>query len=491
MAGYNKQVIDIQAASGMTAEQSNEHQRRWSERGWKNAARRGNYDPTRRDLNFEIGRGGIVKTIDKSKSIPQRIKETLTARGIVAPNEKRIAKGEEPNRRTVVNIIFGGSRERMHEIAFGEQTVDLTHGADNSHITRSPDIEAWAQDIYQFACDKWGEDNIVGFYVHLDELNPHIHCTLLPILPSNKFSFKKLFAGADRFEFQARTRQLHDELAVVNARWGLGRGADKQETGARHRSTEEYRHELRQQCDELEIEIAQKRMTVAELNKEISKAERRVKGLTTMIHNLENRYAEVTGELEQLEADLAAGRGNAADLRQRISDLETKARTIRDGLEDKKAKLRIADRQLAELLDKMESVKTETADLKTERDAELARKHEQMRLRLADSIFGKTVKEIRNQLESLNPEQRAAFDNDFLNTLAEKPMELMKCAMNLMAGYVDAATEIAKGSGGGGGGSDLPWGRDPKEDDRRWSYRCMMMAHRMMKPAVGPQIKRK
>ena len=54
--------------------------------------------------------------------------DNLRERGITDPNAKLC----EPKYRTVANIIFGGSRERMHEIAFGNQRVDLTHGADNS-----------------------------------------------------------------------------------------------------------------------------------------------------------------------------------------------------------------------------------------------------------------------------------------------------------------------------------------------------------------------
>lgn len=106
----------------------------------------------------------------------------------------------------------------MHRLAFGNQTVDVEHGADNSSITRCKDIENWAKDIYRFACDKWGEDNIIGFYVHLDERNPHIHSTLLPITTRNKFSYKELFAGSDKNAFRERTIQLHNELALVNDR---------------------------------------------------------------------------------------------------------------------------------------------------------------------------------------------------------------------------------------------------------------------------------
>ena len=222
-----RQVLDCSPSAGITTNQSNEHQRRWSEKNWERAAKNGNYDITRAHLNFEIARGGIVQPIDTSKSIPNRMRETLRVRGIADPNDEMKRKGKEPNRRTVVNIIFGGSRDRMHELAFGSQTVNLEHGADNSHITRCKDIEDWAKDIYRFACDKWGEDNIVGFYVHLDEKNPHIHCTLLPITQQNKFSYKELFAGSDKNDFRERTIQLHNELAVVNEKWGLGRGLSK------------------------------------------------------------------------------------------------------------------------------------------------------------------------------------------------------------------------------------------------------------------------
>lgn len=57
----------------------------------------------------------------------------------------------------------------------------------------------------------------------------------------------------------------------------------------------------------------------------------------------------------------------------------------------------------------------------------------------------------------------------------------MKCAMYLFLGYLDGATQFAQSCGGGGTSSDLPWGRNPNEDDRRFAYRCMMQAHRMMK----------
>ena len=54
MAKQMKQVMDIQSSKGITVAQSIEHQRKWSEKGWDNAVRTGNYDRSRESLNFEI-----------------------------------------------------------------------------------------------------------------------------------------------------------------------------------------------------------------------------------------------------------------------------------------------------------------------------------------------------------------------------------------------------------------------------------------------------
>lgn len=478
-----KQVIDFHASAGMSTNQSNEHQRRWSDRSWNVAVKGGNYDRTRAHLNFEVARGGVVQPIDQTKSIPRRIKETLAERGIIDPNEEMKRKGKKPNRRTVVNIIFGGSRDRMHRLAFGNQTVDLEHGADNSSITRCKDIENWAKDIYRFACDKWGEDNIVGFYVHLDEKNPHIHCTVLPITPRNKFSFKELFAGKDKIEFKERTLRLHNELAAVNERWGLGRGQSIMETGARHRTSEEYRRELRQVCNDLEVQISDRHETLKELYADIRKAEKRCKGLNTMIGNLETREADLNDQIDRLESDLESGNGDAEELRQRIADLNGELRVTESSLEDKRQKLKTADRQLAQLQDELKSANEKRSNALKEYHNFTEKNQEQMRMRLTDAVFGRSVVDMRSLLAAMTPEQKAGFDGEFLMAMAEKPNEILKCAMYLFAGYLDGAIQFAKGSGGGGSASDLPWGRYPNEDDRRFAYRCMMQAHKMLKTA--------
>ncbi len=98
----------------------------------------------------------------------------------------------------------------MLEIAFGKQEMEL--GGDNSKVKRKPEIERWAMDIYRLACKERGEQNVVSFVCHLDELNPHIHAAILPVDHRNRLHFKNVFAGENRFDFKDNTTALHDRL---------------------------------------------------------------------------------------------------------------------------------------------------------------------------------------------------------------------------------------------------------------------------------------
>ncbi len=486
MANNIKQVMDIRPGKGMTAGQSDEHQRNWTERGWEWASKHGNYDRTREKLNFEIVKGGKVVPVDKSKSIPERMAETLRGRGIKDPN----AGIAEPKFRTVANIIFGGSRERMHEIAFGDQKVNLTHGADNSHIRRNKEIELWAQDVYRFACDKWGKDNVIGFYVHLDELNPHVHCTVIPVDDRNKISFNKIFGG-NIYDFKERLFALHDEFAKVNEKWGLNRGDSVSVTGAKHRTTEEYRRALSRECTTLEEQIENNRGLLRQLHSDIRLAEKRVKGLSTMIANQEQRKMELEEEIETIAADLRTGKGDSEELQKRIVKLDYELQKILESLSDKREKLTEADRKLSELKMLETESKDKAESYREEIRLATCNLENQVRYRLSEAMIGDIIQEFRTHFQSLGKEAQNVFDDSLIKGMAERGEDIFKCAIYLFANYVDLATTFAEGHGGGGGGSDLSWGRNEDEDDRAWARRCLQRAHRMMKPAGGKSVRKK
>jgi hypothetical protein len=476
-----KQVLDFRAGKGFTKAQSDEHQRNWSERSWDWAVSHGNYDRTREHLNFEIVKGCKIQPVDKSKSIPARMAENLAERGIKDPNEGL----KEPRFRTIVNIIFGGSRERMHELAFGDQKVDLSHGADNSNIKLMPEIQQWAQDIYNHACELWGEENIVAFIVHNDETNPHVHCTLMPIDKNGKFAFKRIFAGEDKFEYKRRTAALHSSFAKVNEKWGLHRGDSIELTRAKNCNPEEYHRALSRDCSNLEAEIASNRETLAQLYADIRLAEKRVKGLNTMIANLESTKSELESQIENLQMALNEGRGDSAELQAKIERLKSELASVDKKLADKRTKLNEADRKLAELNAKVEEQNMRSDNLTVQAENAAMNLRQQIRFRLSDALLDQIMQDFRNLLPTMSMYERSQCSDTMLMDVAERGEHILACATFLFAGYIDGATKIAESHGGGGGGCSKDWGRDPDEDERAWALRCMQMACRMMKPATG------
>ena len=458
-----KQVLDVQVSKGITTAQSNEHLRNRSEKAAEYAMKKGNYDPTREHLNFEIV-NGKVRPVDKSRSIPDRMADSLRQRGIKDPNEGLV----EPKYRTVVNIILGGSRELMRQLAFGKQDVDFEQGADNSRIVRKPEIEQWAKDAYRFICDKYGEQNIAAFVAHLDEQNPHIHCTLLPIR-DGKFAYKEIFAGKDKYEYSARMKQLHSDFAEVN---------------------EEYRRMLSEECTTIEEQIARHKEVLSDLQSDIRLAERRVKGLTSMVENLLKKQAEKEARLAVLEDELKEHKGDAAAISAETDKLKKELAYIQLKLADKQDKLKLADRQLSDLKENMDAIQERTEHLKEEAYKYSRDVHSKVDSLLKDAMLENMVNEFRDLSARMTGPERQMFDGTLVQSIAEQGKEVMHCATLLFLGMVDDATTFAETHGGGGSKSDLKWGRDEDEDNRAWALRCMRMASRMMKPAIGRKPKR-
>lgn len=536
-----KTVIDMRPGKGFTTSQSNEHLRRLADR---EAARKAqwNYDPSRERLNFEIGKGGVVKEVDKTKSIPQRIKENLEARGIKDPNIPLINQGKDPYYRTVANFILGGNREVMRNLAFGNQKVDWEHGADNSDLKRMPEIEAWAKDAYAFMCKKYGEQNIAAFVVHLDEANPHVHCTILPITKKNKFSFFSVFLKGNNTKdaLSEYMDSLHTEYAEeVGLKYGMERGDSTKETGAVHRTTEEYRRKLWKDAQEKEEEVRENTKTIeqqnstitnqrgiiASLSREIKHSAARLKALATMIKNLETHKVDLELEIKKLNRDLAAGKISKEEADRKLSQINAEIKKTEEKILDKTDKLKIAESKLhdaeqrkAELEAKAHEAEQKTA-LAVEKTAKAEGKYQEIKSKykeIAPAVNAQTVHEMetlgyhlsaldmRSRLskfdalkDSLSHEQRdfldttvgSIFDGSVIENMAESAAEICSIASQLYLGYLDAATRIAQSSGGGGG-PGTGWGKRDDEDDLDFRRRCFGMAMKMMKPGQKQRRKR-
>lgn len=209
-----------------------------------------------------------------------------------------------------------------------------------------------------------------------------------------------------------------------------------------------------------------------------------------MVDNLEKSKAEKEALLSAAERDLKANSGNAAELAIRIQTLEKELVGINKQLADKQQKLQAADRQLADLKEDMDAIKDRTEELKEEAYKYSRDVHSKVDTLLKDVLLESVVGEYRNVSAQMDVSERQLFDGSLVQSIAEQGADIMHCATMLFLGMVDDATTFAETRGGGGSKSDLKWGRDEDEDNRAWALRCMRMASRMMRPAIGKKPKR-
>lgn len=525
-----KNVIDMRAGKGFSPSQSNEHLRCLSdcERAQK---ARWNYDPSREHLNFEIGKGGVVTEVNKSKTINQRIQESLDSRGIVNPNKKYIDQGLDPKYRTVANFILGGNRKVMRNLAFGNQKVDWEHGSDNTALKRMPEIEAWTKDAYAFMCKKYGEQNIAAFVVHLDEANPHVHCTVLPITEKNRFSFVKTFMNGQnsRDALSNYMVNLHTEYAEeVGLKYGMERGDSTKETGAVHRTTEEYRRQLWEEAEKKREEVKNNTRTIESqksiietLRREIKHSAARLKAIQTMIRNLETNKHDLELEIEKLNKSLAQGKISKEMADSSLALIQAKINAIDKKIIDKNEKLEEAQKKLDDAQDKLNEYQNKMAE-KQQNLASLDEKRAAVEQKtiaaeekystvkskfneIAPSVnksvmsqmgeigFHLSSVDMENRLkkynalkDSFSAEQRNILDDLFegsvIGEICENSANVCAIATSLYLGYLDHATEISK-SHGGGGGPGTGWGKKDDEDDLAFRRRCFGMAKMMMKPS--------
>jgi peptidoglycan hydrolase CwlO-like protein len=128
------------------------------------------------------------------KRLHERLQDKLEELGF-----KCYKDGAQNMPNSCVDWVFSGDHDRMCEMAFGAsyKDIDYTAEKDNSEAVKNtdaykftasgyslgamPNIYQWALDSYRFACEKWGEDYIIGAEVHLDETTPHMHLLMVPV----------------------------------------------------------------------------------------------------------------------------------------------------------------------------------------------------------------------------------------------------------------------------------------------------------------------
>ena len=494
-----KQAMHVEAGKSFGTAEANENERRWNDDkiDRKNQDPTNHYDRNRMKLNFEIGPDGKIHPLGyQEKSLEVRLQERLDELGW---KPFKADSKIQPN--CCAKFVFGGNHDRTLEMAFGNQSVNLEKGADNSHLHRCEEIENWAKDVYDWCSNRYGQKNIVGFQVHIDESSPHIHALIVPVGIRPKSGRESVMwsakFGKDRYEYGRILKEMHTSLYdEVGSKYGLERGDSIDGRNVQHLNKRDY---------------------IRKLTKEAKQAEKAVKGLQSMMRNLESRIFSYRLQLEEADKELASGKitldryeAQKADIQELIAEYQTK-------LEDKTDKLHVKEQELERLTADAtkarsvvqpfrnhkvdftppqitEKVPLFGSDKWVERQNQYIAKQFTDIVRKIESLYrNDAARQVeaaqRNVLADYGELYQLRRDNKSLsdtNESLESELNMLfdqlaiPSVRNLIFAVADAligGQPVSISSCSGGSTSDLPWdGRRPDEEEEAYRRRCLMFA---------------
>lgn len=211
---------------------------------------------------------------------------------------------------------------------------------DMERITDEGRLDEWCNDNLKYLADTFGKENIVSAVLHMDELTPHIHATLVPIVKGERKRKKKeeqvkkryrkkptdtVRLCADDIMTRAKLKSYQDTYAQSMSGYGLQRGIDGSE--ARHITTRQYYRDLVQQTEQLQTDIGQLQDRKETAQEELKRAKKEVQteklkgAATTAATNI----AESVGSLFGSNKVKTLERENR-NLHERVSELEEETR---------------------------------------------------------------------------------------------------------------------------------------------------------------------
>ncbi len=446
-------------------------------------------------LNFEIGTDGKIHPLGyHEKPLEVRLQERLSELGWkpFKPDSKI-----QPN--CCARFIFGGNHDRTIEMAFGDQSVNLEKDADNSHLHRCEEIEHWAKDLYGWCAKRYGQKNIVGFQVHLDESSPHIHALIVPVGQRTKSGRECVMwsakFGKNRFEYGQILKDMHTSLyEEVGSKYGLERGDS---------------------IDGRNVQHLHKRDYIRKLTKDAKQAEKAVKGLQTMIQKLETQIYSYQTQLEEIDKSLASGQialreyeSQKSEIQKQISEYQTKLEDKSDKLHEKEQELELLTKDAANARSVIQPFRNHKVDFTPPRitakvpvfgtDKWVERQNQHIAKQFTE-IVRKIESLYRNdaarQIESaqrnvladygelfqLRRDVKMLAENyDNLKSIFETMLDQManhsiRSKIFAIADALIGGTPVTVSSSGGGSSSDLRWdGRRPDEEEEAYRRRCLM-----------------
>lgn len=235
----------------------------------------------------------------------------------------------------------------------------------------SEEIRKFFGASYDFLAKRYGIDNVVGAYVHMDETTPHMHFTFVPVTHDKKKNIDKVSAKEvlTRKELKVFHQDLDMYLLETIPEIYQGGILNGETIGVEN---VEQLKKLTQRVKELEQDITDKEKTIQSYKKQITnheKANKQIKNISHKVNQIEsNEERSLFGkiQLSKQDYDLLIGMAKRAGIEQhKRSDLEQSHRS--DIIQINKS-FAALEQNNERLISRNKSLNDQVSDLLQERD---------------------------------------------------------------------------------------------------------------------------
>ena len=231
--------------------------------------------------------------------------------------------------------------------------------------------DAFFKAAFDFMADRYGRENVISAYVHLDETTPHIHFAFVPVVVDKKKGGFKVSAKEriDRKELRSFHQELEQAVsAVLGHPVGILNDATKQGNMTVA--------ELKQATALVAIQEAEEMKSRADRKKERAKQEEKIAEISIVVaHDRVHQTMIETGEAikESIETKTVV-EAQTKQYQQQASDLEAQNKALQEqlallqkqvqSLEEERDKLMPRIQEMTELAQQYQSLSEQVNSLK-------------------------------------------------------------------------------------------------------------------------------
>lgn len=213
-----------------------------------------------------LNRDDFIKYPDGVDGLGEAIQHRLDHAGLT----RKIGK----NQVLALNVLLSSDGDALRRLAYEGRLND------------------WAESSVRWAKETFGEENVVGAHLHMDEQTPHLHVTVVPIVTAERKKKASESNAKKRYRTKPKdgprlsandimTREnlvrFQDTYAEAMERFGLERGIRGSE--ARHVDQHEYYRQCQIRKKDLEQDVAGLSAEKEKLDTETQSLEKRKKEL--------------------------------------------------------------------------------------------------------------------------------------------------------------------------------------------------------------------